>query len=360
MLASGALAYNATSGSAQVNFSLPISSVTFFYVSGDGFGAGTATAFGPDGTNLGSVNSKTVTTKDDPNNFVTLSFAEPIAQITFSGGVVDNFSFTTVANDQAEFVHVTASQTVSGINLGNQSTVASTDLVATSVTPTTTGFTAVFSLPVNAGVLNLYDSSGTYGAADATLIGQTVGPVDGSLLVSPDGTSITFIKTGGILAPDTYTITLYSGPNAFETTTGALLDGNGDGTPGDNLTYTFTVDDPPSNAVIVGIPDFTRGYGQPVNMPATSDTGLPITLSTGENVSGVDLTLNYNPELLTLSGFTSTIAGASAVFNVTTPGTAIITVSGAGQFASSGGTITLGDLTAAVPDDAPYGSKEIL
>ena len=64
LLASGALAYNATSGSAQVNFSLPISSVTFFYVSGDGFAAGTATAFGPDGTNLGSVNSNTATTND--------------------------------------------------------------------------------------------------------------------------------------------------------------------------------------------------------------------------------------------------------------------------------------------------------
>ena len=360
LLASGALAYNATSGSAQVNFSLPISSVTFFYVSGDGFGAGTATAFGPDGTNLGSVNSKTVTTKDDPNNFVTLSFAQPIAQITFSGGVIDHFSFTTVANDQAAFVHVAASQTVSGITLGNQSTVASTDLVATSVTPTTTGFTAAFSLPVNAERPQSLRLLGHSWRRRRHPVGQTIGPVDGSLLVSPDGTTITFIKTGGILAPDTYTITLYSGPNAFETTTGALLDGNGDGTPGDNLTYTFTVDDPPGNAVIVGIPDFTRGYGQPVNLPATSDTGLPITLSTGENVSGVDLTLNYNPELLTLSGFTTTIAGASAVFNVTTPGTAIITVSGAGQFASSGGTITLGDLTAAVPDDAPYGSKEIL
>ncbi len=359
LLASGALAYNATSGSAQVNFSLPISSVTFFYVSGDGFAAGTATAFGPDGTNLGSVNSNPATTNDAPGNFVTLSFAEPIAQITFSGGVVDNFSFTTVANDQAEFVHVTASQTVSGINFGNQSTVASTDLVATSVTTTTTGFTATFSAPLNPNVLNLYDTS-TMGPADATLVGQSTGPVTGSLVLSANNTTITFINTAGLLAPDTYTITLNSGANAFVSTTGALLDGNGDGIPGDNLTSTFTVNPLPSNAVVVSIPNFTRGYGQPVNVPASSTAGLPITLSTGEDVSGVDLTLLYNPALLTLSGFTTSIPGASALFNVTTPGTAIITISSLGQFSSSAGSITLGDLTASVPDNAPYGSKEIL
>ena len=359
LLASGALAYNATSGSAQVNFSLPISSVTFFYVSGDGFAAGTATAFGPDGSTLGSVTSKTVTTRDDPANFVTLSFAEPIAQITFSGGVIDHFSFTTVANDQAEFVHVSASHTVSGINLGNQSTVASTDLVATSVTPTPTGFTATFNAPLNTSVLNLYDT-GTMGPADATLVGQATGPVTGSLVVSPSGETITFINTTGLLPPDTYTITLNSGPNAFVSTSGALLDGNGDGVPGDNLTDTFTVNPLPSNAVVVSIPDFTRGFGQPVNVPASGTSGLPITLSTGENVSGVDLTLLYNPALLTLSGFTTSIPGASALFNVTTPGTAIITISSAGQFSSSAGSITLGDLTASVPDNAPYGSKEIL
>ena len=45
---------------------------------------------------------------------------------------------------------------------------------------------------------------------------------------------------------------------------------------------------------------------------------------------------------------------------MTTPGTAIITISSPGQFSSSAGSITLGDLTASVPDNAPYGSKEIL
>ena len=119
------------------------------------------------------------------------------------------------------------------------------------------------------------------------------------MVVSPDGKTVTFIKTGGLLVPDTYTITLVSGTSAFESTTGALLDGNSDGVPGDNLVSTFTVNPLPSNAVVVSLPDFTRGYGQAVNVPASSNLGLPITLSTGLNVSGVDLTLHYNPALLT-------------------------------------------------------------
>ena len=183
------------------------------------------------------------------------------------------------------------------------------DLEVTSLTTTPTGFTATFSAPLNPSVLNLYDT-GTMGPADATLVGQATGPVTGSLVLSNNNTTITFINTAGLLAPDTYTITLNSGANAFVSTTGALLDGNGDGTPGDNLTYTFTVNPLPSNAVVVSIPNFTRGYGQPVNVPASSTSGLPITLSTGENVSGVDLTLLYNPALLTLSGFTTSIPGA--------------------------------------------------
>ncbi len=357
LLASGSQAYNASSNPAEVDFSQPVSSATFFYVYGFGFGAGTATAYGADGSVLGSVNSKAATTNDDPANFVTLSFAQPIARITFIGGVIDNFTFTTAANDQAYFVKLQTGQTTT-VNFGDQYVPGA--LEVTSLTPNPSGFTASFSAPLNANVLNLYDAGGKYGPADATLVGQTTGPVNGSLLVSSDGESITFIKTGGILAPDTYTITLYSGPNAFVSTTGALLDGIGNGTPGSNLVSTFTVNPLPNNAVVVSIPDFTRGYGQPVNVPASSSSGLPITLSTGQHVTGVDLTLNYNPELLTVSNFTTNITGASALINVTTPGTAVITVSSASEFATTAGTITLGDLTAAVPDNAPYGSKEIL
>jgi hypothetical protein len=128
LYASGTLAYNASSGSAEVDFSLPVSSVSFFYVHGSGFAAGTATAFGADGSVLGTVGSKAATTNDDPNNFVTLGgFAQPIARITFSGAIIDNFTFTTAANNQAFLVRVLSGQTATapsfgitaGVNSGN-------------------------------------------------------------------------------------------------------------------------------------------------------------------------------------------------------------------------------------------------
>ena len=115
---------------------------------------------------------------------------------------------------------------------------------------------------MNTSVLNLYYPSGTYGAADATLVGATTGPVIGSLVVSPNGETVTFIKTGGLLAADTYTLTLVSGANAFESTTGQLLDGFGNGTPGSNLTSTFTVNPVAGNAVVVSIPTSPASYGR--------------------------------------------------------------------------------------------------
>ena len=43
----------------------------------------------------------------------------------------------------------------------------------------------------------------------------------------------------------------------------------------------------PADEVVVGIADFARGYGQPVNLPRNTDAGIPLTLSTGQNVSRV-------------------------------------------------------------------------
>ena len=78
--------------------------------------------------------------------------------------------------------------------------------------------------------------------------------MSGSLVINSAGDGFTFIKTGGVLAPDTYTVTC-AVLNGFKDTAGLLLDGNGDGTAGDNYTGTFTVATPPSNAVTVSLPD---------------------------------------------------------------------------------------------------------
>ena len=163
-------------------------------------------------------------------------------------------------------------------------------LEVTSFTPTSTGFVADFNSPLNVSVLNLYDQGGLFGLPDVVVTGEASGTIDGSLVVDPTGQQITFIKTGGGLAPDDYTVTLVSGANAFSSTSGQLLDG------GDNFTQSFVVAPPAANTVIVSLPDFARGYGQPVNLPANVPTaGLPLTLSNGSGLSGLDLELDYNP-----------------------------------------------------------------
>jgi len=94
LYASGAFSYEFDENSGSVTFDSGVDSVEFFFVDGQGVSPGTATAFSSSDTMLGSVSSNTATTFGDPQNFETLDPAEPIARIAFSGGDVDNFTFT--------------------------------------------------------------------------------------------------------------------------------------------------------------------------------------------------------------------------------------------------------------------------
>lgn len=99
--ASGLFSYHVDAGTATVSFDTPVDSVTLFYVHGGAFGQGTATAFydhptlGP--TQIGQVVSNVATVFNDPANFKTIDPADPISSIEFNGGVIDNFSYTTLA-----------------------------------------------------------------------------------------------------------------------------------------------------------------------------------------------------------------------------------------------------------------------
>ncbi len=358
--ASGSLAYNASTGAA-VDFNRPIGSTSFFFVHGLGFASGTATAYAADGSTLGSVGSKLATTLNDPANFVSLSYAQPIARIVFSAGIVDNLTFTTQANNQAYFVKLQASQTSNTIAFGDQ--IAPGTFYPTIVKPTTTGFTATFSAPLVTTTLNLYDTPNhNLGSPDVALIGQTGGTVRGSLIISQDQKTVTFVKTGNVLLPDIYTITLVSGNSAFTSSSLGSLDGNGDGVVGDNYVGTFTV--AASSTISVGIPDFARGPGNIVNAPNDASPGLPIQLSNGLGVVAFQLTIAYDPTLLTITGANlgaDAAAGASvAIDTTTTPGLAAITYSAPTAMASGVRSPVL--LVASVPNSASafYRSKEVL
>ncbi len=295
-------------------------------------------------------------------------------QIVIAAGATTG-SITVTAVDDAvdepdETVVVDIATVTGGNELGTQqqtTTITDDDLpklTVTALTPTESGFAAEFSADLNTEVLNLYDTqSGGLGPADVVLQGATVGPVAGSLVVDAGLRQVTFIRSGGPLAPDTYTVTMRSAADGFADTGGQLLDGNDDGTEGDDYSSEFTVAAPAANAVTIGIPDFVRGPGQPVNLPA-DQTGIPVTISEGTNARAVDLRIAYDPALLTIEGATvgpDAPAGATVTANTSTPGQVILMFVSTTPLAAGSGTfISLQASVPAADASAIYGRQQVL
>jgi hypothetical protein len=172
---------------------------------------------------------------------------------------------------------------------------------------------------------------------------------------------LTFVTTNGRLPPDTYTVSLRSAANGVRDTNLLLLDGNADGTAGDNFVRTFVVTAPAANAVTVSIPNFARGPQQAIHLPASGVSGVPISFSDGGGLTSASFELRYDPALLTISS--AAVApgmppGATVNLNIAMPGVAVV------QFASPTplpvGTTRFVDLQASVPGTATYRTKQVL
>ncbi len=146
-----------------------------------------------------------------------------------------------------------------------------------------------FNAPVSEASTHLYNSpGGSLGAADVTVVGASTGSVKGSLVVDPTNPYIvTFVKTAGVLATDSYTVTVTTGVTS---TTGAPLSSN----------YSNTLSVTSSTAPVLSVPSFARGAGQTVNVPNTG-SGIPVSISNATGVTQVSFTLTYNPTLLTIA-----------------------------------------------------------
>ncbi|MCM2369952.1 cadherin domain-containing protein [Aporhodopirellula aestuarii] len=233
-----------------------------------------------------------------------------------------------------------------------------------SFTPTSSGFTAELSEQISTQNLSLYDTEGgVAGAADVTLQGATTGSVRGSLVVN--GTTVTFIASGGPLAADTYTATLRSASDAFtDLADGELLDGDNDGTAGGNFVTTFTVSN--NSSLVVGLPDVVRGPSQAVQVPANGSgvglpAGLPIQLSDADGVTSVTLTIQYDPNVLDVTGVqlgADAPTGSQVEANLDTPG--VITISFFSLTPMEAGQADIVDIIASIPEDAPYGTVQTL
>ncbi len=257
------------------------------------------------------------------------------------------------------WVTVDSGQVVQDIDFGYKQV---DTFIVTGVSPTASGFVAGLRTAPDASVLNLYDDqAGTFGPADVALTGESVGNVPGSLVV--DGNTIRFIATGGPLAPDNYTLTLRSGVDGIkDLATGDPLDGNGDGTPGGDYVATFTVG--PAPPVIVSMPDIARGPGQPVDIPADGD-GLPLLLASnhaGPGIKSVSVAISYDPALLNIAGASpgpNAPADAIVSADTGTPGLVVLSLS-CPTTPLPIGTLHIFNVTASVPESAPYGASHII
>ncbi len=230
--------------------------------------------------------------------------------------------------------------------------------IVTHLEPTPSGFTVRFNRPFDLTVMNLYDvEANLFGPADATLVGDATGAVAGSLVLGTDW--VTFVATDGPLPADAYTVTLRSADNGFrDPATGDLLDGHRNGTAGDDYVGAFTVD--AVHDVIVSLPNFVRGPEQPVDVPATGED-LPVSVSDVEGITSMDVTIEFDPALLSVTGAVQgpgMPTGASATFNVSTPGK--IAISFTSPTPLPPGTAKLIILTADVPESANYGASHAL
>ena len=133
------------------------------------------------------------------------------------------------------------------------------------------------------------------------------------------------------------------------------------GGTGADQTETFTAAAPAGP--IVSLPDFTRGPQQAVNVPVAVgntqvNSGLPISISGGAGVTSVQLTLTFNPNLLSISSVSAGQSNWTATLAQTASGQ--VTLNASGPALSANSATTIFSLTAAVPTNATYGASEIL
>ena len=298
-------------------------------------------------------------------------FTSSGSQIVIAAGATTGTVTVTAVQDEENEPDETVIVDITSVTGGNeagtqQQTVTIVDddvapgFAIRALDPTDSGFRVEFTKELDGSDVNLYDTQNAgLGPADVVVTGASSGAVVGSLVI--DTSAVTFVKSGGPLAADTYTVTLRSATDGFKDTAAMLLDGNGDGTAGDDYVSNFTIDEAPADARTISIPDFVRGPGQDVNLPADETTGIPITISDGDNVRAADVRVSYDPALLQITGATAPAGGSVIVNTTTTPGVAILVFFSSASLPA--GSTTFINLQATVPTvaaSANYGLQQVL
>ena len=216
--------------------------------------------------------------------------------------------------------------------------------------PISNGFEVQFNETIDLDVLNLRNTTNG-DTPDLSLVRNSTGEeVEGSVVWDESRLTLTFIQTEGILTPDDYRLTLFSGENSF-VSNGEILDGDRDGNNGGNFTTQFTI--PQSDRRILSIDDFNQELG------ANSNSNLKVSLDNGSEVTQVEFTLAYNPDILDITDVTANPDGWQVTSkNLNTPGQATISLTGTTPLNS--GEVDLVSLQTAIPATASYGTYDLL
>ena len=272
-------------------------------------------------------------------------------------------------------------------------TIAPLEVEPGSFVGTPSGFALQFNAPylVNSLTPVLYGYGfGTSGTAPSVILTTDPGNLDdkaayvsGSLVLDQANNRITFVNTttanlvysklvGGAISPllpdGAYTAIVRSSAatDGFQAlySGGGFLDGLGSGTPGSgDFVATFTVNPAAAHDDIVWLPPTADGPGQALSAPGMNQAGggYPIYLSdSGGTVTAVQVSVNYNPALLTVTGVSG--AGLSLAAS-STPGQAMLQYSGPAL--PAGVQTPIGYLLATVPagtaaSPEPYKAKDLL
>ena len=189
------------------------------------------------------------------------------------------------------------------------------------------GVTVSFDGSLDLSNLDLHNRAAAPENLDVTLVDAAGELVEAALAVNATGDGFRLVVNNGLLAAGDYTLTIRSGETGVVAADGRLLDGNGDGSVGDDYVATFTVDPLPAGTAVVGVPGFFEDAGQEVNLPAAASGGIPVIITAPEGVMSLDMELFYNPALLEVTGIELAAGlpdGALTLINVVTPGHAVV------------------------------------
>jgi PKD repeat protein len=233
----------------------------------------------------------------------------------------------------------------------------------TAFTLSDNGFHLDFNRAPDLSVLNLYSGTDAVMGASDLLFTRTgdPSPIRGSLIMDDDLLGATFIKATGVLDAGNYSLTLYSRADGWRANADRLLDGNSDGSAGDNYSRAFSLG--ANGSAILGTARVLAGPGQslvgyaPGNNVLPLD-GLPITLNNAAGVTSASFQLSYDTSLFNLTSVSFvngvsgsySIAGGLVSISLTTPALA---TNNTYELARFNGSVPLGAIS-------QYGAKQVL